>query len=540
MKNFLYLLLSLFVFDFSPFTSFAQQTFPVNGIHDLRESYFAFTHATVAVDYKTLLNDATLLIRNGKIEAVGNTISIPTSVIVIDCKGKFIYPSFIDLFSNYGVSPLENKNDGSRRGPQFLSNKSGAYNWNQAVMPEVNAVDIFSVDEKQSESYRSLGFGAMLIQRFDGIIRGTGAVVLAGNENENEMLLNGKAASCYSFSKGTSTQDYPSSLMGSIALLRQTFYDSQWYKAGGDKEEKNISLEALNNQLSLPQIFQVDNDLSILRADKIGDEFGIKFIVKGAGDEYQRLDEIKSTGDALIVPINFPKPYNVTDPDDAEIIPLSALMNWEQAPANLSRINNAGIIFAITKQGCGDDVFWKNLRRAIEYGLNKSDALKALTYTPAQLSGEWNELGSLEKGKLANFIICSDSIFNDENIIYQNWVKGKMYQVNDEKISSLKGEYSFTLNRMGNIKLAIENPSSNSGVLQFSDKGTRSAFAAPKDCVCPQGRSMSGPAHLRAAFEALGPPSIACSAVASDHKKSHLNLRFQWRLHVYVFTMFMV
>ncbi len=469
MKKILFLLLSLFTFHLLSFTSFAQQTFPVNGTHDLREGNFAFTHATIAVDYKTMLSDATLLIRDGKIEAVGNNVSIPTGVTAIDCKGKFIYPSFIDLYSNYGVSSIENKSDGNRRGPQFLSNKSGAYNWNQAVMPEVNAADNFSVDEKQSESYRSLGFGAMLVQRFDGIMRGTGAVVLAGNESDNEMLLNEKAASCYSFSKGTSTQDYPSSLMGSIALLRQTFYDSQWYKAGGDKEEKNISLDALNNQLSLPQIFQVDNDLSILRADKIGDEFGIKFIVKGAGDEYQRLDEIKSTGDALIVPINFPKPYNVTDPDDAEIIPLSALMNWEQAPANLSRIDKAGITFSITKQGCGDDDFWKNLRKAIEYGLNKSDALKALTYTPAQLSNEWNELGSLEKGKLANFIICSDSIFNEENIIYQNWVKGKAYQVNDEKISSLKGEYSFTLNRMSDVKLTIENPSSNNGVLQFHD-----------------------------------------------------------------------
>ncbi len=472
--------------------SSAQQTFPVNGVHDEREGYYAFINATIAVDYKTLLSNATLLIHDGKIVAVGNAVTIPAGVTEIDCRGKFIYPSFIDLFSNYGIVKTETQNN-NQQGPQFISNKSGAYNWNQAIMPEVNGVDFFHGDEKQAENLRSLGFGAVLTHRMDGIMRGTGAVVLAGNESDNEMIVRGNVASFYSFNKGTSTQDYPSSLMGSIALLRQTFYDAQWYKSGGSNEEKNISLEALNSQLSLPQIFQVDNDLSILRADKIGDEFGIKFIIKGAGDEYKRLDEIKTTSVALIVPINFPKPYNVNDPNDADLISLEEMMNWEQAPANLFRIDKAGINFCITKQGCSDDAFWKNLRKAIAYGLNPADALKALTYTPAQLSGEWNNLGSLEKGKLANFIICSDSIFNDENIIYQNWVKGKMYRVNDEQISSLKGTYDFTLNRMGAIKLSIENPSSNSVQLEFHDSTKADvkfslndnlislSFAMPKD-----------------------------------------------------------
>ena len=166
----------LFTIHFSPFTSVAQQTFPVNGVQDLHEGAFAFTHATIAVDYKTMLSDATLLIRDGKIEAVGINISIAAGVTVIDCKGKFIYPSFIDMFSNYGIAKTETQNN-NQQGPQFISNKSGAYNWNQAVKPEENAADIFSVDESQSKSFRSLGFGAMLVQRFDGIMRGTGAMV---------------------------------------------------------------------------------------------------------------------------------------------------------------------------------------------------------------------------------------------------------------------------------------------------------------------------------------------------------------------------
>jgi imidazolonepropionase-like amidohydrolase len=110
-KKNLFILLSVFTFHFSPFTASAQQTFPVNGTHDEREGNYAFTHATIAVDYKTFLSDATLLIHDGKIVAVGNAVSVPVGVTVIDCKGKFIYPSFIDLFSNYGIAKTETPNN---------------------------------------------------------------------------------------------------------------------------------------------------------------------------------------------------------------------------------------------------------------------------------------------------------------------------------------------------------------------------------------------------------------------------------------------
>ncbi len=432
----------------------AQQTFPVNGTHDPRTGVYAFTHANIMVDYQTLITDATLLIVDGKIEAVGKQVTIPEGVVVTDLQGKFIYPSFIDIYSDYGmpdVKPVPNP-----PGPQFISGKEGAYNWNMAIKPEINASELFTARTEGAREWRAGGFGSVVSHEQDGIIRGTGCFVLLGDDRENKLILKDKVCTNYSFSKGVSPQEYPSSLMGSIALLRQTFYDAQWYKQTKGVEEYNISLDALNKLLTLPQVFQVDNDLSVLRADILGDEFNLNFIIKGAGDEYKRVNEIKATGDALIIPLNFPKAYDVADPLDANLISLADMMHWELAPTNPAALQKAGITFAITAAGAKNPgEFWNNLRKAILYGLSETDALKALTYTPAKLMNVLDQVGTLEKGKVANFIITSDSIFAEDNVIYQNWVSGKPYIIHDIAEGDMRGSYNFTLGQRSNIQLTL-------------------------------------------------------------------------------------
>src|SRR4051794_29317682 len=76
----------------------AQETYPVNGIADPREGCFAFTHATIVKDPQTTLNNATLVIRDGKIVSAGASAAIPKDAVIVDCKGKYIYPSFVDIF----------------------------------------------------------------------------------------------------------------------------------------------------------------------------------------------------------------------------------------------------------------------------------------------------------------------------------------------------------------------------------------------------------------------------------------------------------
>ncbi len=418
-----------------------QETFPVNGPANKNHTCYAFTNATLVIDYQTTLTQATLLIKDGVILEAGPNVKIPKGAVVYDQKGRTIYPSFIDPYTTYGIADLEKP---KRPGflPQYESSRKGAYGWNQAVKPETDASRIFTADPKAADELRKLGFGSVLTLQKDGIVRGSATMVLLGDGPDQEQIVKEKAAACYSFDKGISTQSYPSSLMGSIALLRQTYYDALWYANTKSNKETNLSLEAFNNLQSLPQIFESNDKLSDLRADKIAKEFKVKYIIRGSGDEYQRMDEISSTLNKFILPINFPQPYDVEDPYDASQVSLAEMKHWEMAPLNPSAFAKKGIAFALTTAELKDKKdFWKNLRKAIEYGLDEKSALRALTSAPAEMLGVSDKLGALKTGMKANFIICSGNIFAEKNILYENWVDGKPYLITDPNQADLRGTF---------------------------------------------------------------------------------------------------
>ncbi|RZK81895.1 MAG: amidohydrolase [Pedobacter sp.] len=416
---------------FSATLTFAQQTYPVNGSYDVRQGQFAFTNANIVVSANQTIKNGTLLIKGQTIQSVGTGTSIPKGYVVIDLKGKFIYPSLVDAFTSYGTAEPVRATGGAGgfgggRQSIFTSTKKGAYGWNEAIRPETKMSTIFTADTKKADDLRKAGFGAVNAINRDGIARGISAAVTLSDEKENATLINPKASANYSFNKGTSQNDYPTSLMGSIALLRQTYYDAQWY--GKQKEEYNISLAEFNDQQAIPQIFEADGWQNVLRADKIGKEFGKQYIIKAGGDEYQRIDAVKATGASLIVPVSFVKAYEVEDSVEARSITLAQMKAWELAPTNPAVLEKAGIKFAITSFGL-DNVkdFWTNIRTAIENGLTQKQALLAVTEIPAGMIGIADKVGTLEKGKLANFIITSDSLFNKTNIIEENWVQGKRF-----------------------------------------------------------------------------------------------------------------
>jgi len=422
-------------------TTNAQDYFPVNGVKDKRAETYAFTNATLHTDYKTTLEKATLVISDGKVVAAGTTVNIPKDAVTIDVNGAHIYPSFIDLYSDYGL-PEVKKSQKEGFQPQYDTDKKGAYGWNQAIKPEQEAHKEFAPNDDKAKALREAGFGTVVSHYRDGIARGTGALVLLGNENAQKMLLANETAAFYSFDKGTSTQNYPGSLMGAIALLRQTYLDADWYAKQQGKTEKNISLEKWNAQQSLPQIFDVNHVLNVLRADKVGDEFGKQYIIKGNGDEYQKLEDIKATNARLIIPLNFPKPFDVEDPIDAQNVSLTDMKHWEMAPANAYLLQQQNIPFAFTTAGLEKptDIF-SALQKVVQYGLSKEEALKALTYNPASFINQYNLVGSLEAGKLANFIITSGDVFDKKTKTVQNWVRGKQYLLNDWDFKDLRGSY---------------------------------------------------------------------------------------------------
>ncbi|QOI97981.1 MAG: amidohydrolase family protein [Flammeovirgaceae bacterium] len=428
----------------------AQETFPRNDVKDPRAGLFAFTNATIVVDPQTTIQNATLLVKNGRVEQVGPNITVPKGYTTYDVKGKYIYPSLIDLSTNYGLPEVQRPRGGGggfTGAEQMESNTKGAYNANQAIRSHYNAADEFSVNATKADELRKAGFGAVLTYKPDGLARGTAAFVTLGESSDNNVLLRQKAAAAYSFEKGTSTQNYPSSLMGCIAVLRQTYMDAEWFGSLTPRPFADNSLEAWIQNQKLPQVFDANGWMNVLRADKVGDEFGVQYIIRGSGDEYKRVKEIKATNASLIVPVNYPEAYDVEDPFDAARVSLAEMKHWELAPTNLGALEKAGINFSITSQSLRkvSDLI-PNVRKAIENGLSETAALKALTTTPAQLIKMDDQIGSLKKGMVANFLITSGKLFDEKTIIHQNWVQGQPFAIKPLDTKDFSGTYNLSLN----------------------------------------------------------------------------------------------
>lgn len=421
----------------------AQTTFPVNGAPFNVHTLYAYTNATIYTDHETVISNGTLLFKDGKIVSVGPKADIPKEAVIVDLKGKYIYPSFIDLYSDYGMPENKPASGSNRRpSPQMESNIKGAYGWNQAIKSDIDSYKEFVHRKEKADEYKRNGFGTVLSCSKDGIVRGSGVLVNLNNQRENLSIVKDRAAAFYSFNKGSSSQDYPSSLTGAIALLRQTYYDAQWY-AGSSKSEYNISLDAFNKLQELPSVFEGNDKFNNLRAAKVGYEFKVKYIIKAGGNEYQRINEMANTFLRFIVPVNFPEPFEVEDPYQAENISLAELKHWELAPTNPSEFEKNFIPYCITAADLKNkNDFLKNLRKAVRYGLSEKTALKALTTNPAMFINCADKVGALKKDFYANFFITNKPVFAEDAVILHHVVNGEPENYVDLNAPDIRGNYS--------------------------------------------------------------------------------------------------
>ncbi|SDS30734.1 Imidazolonepropionase [Formosa sp. Hel1_31_208] len=432
-------------FCFCSFALFAQDYFPKNdGVKTTNTNYHAFTNAKIFVTPTQIIEKGTLLIKDGKVVASGQAVSIPKNSTVVDLDGKSIYPSFIDAYSTFGVKKPERSSGGN--GPQYGPSRSGFY-WNDHVMPENKAIEKFKFDSKAAKDLISAGFGVVNTHIDDGIIRGTGTLVALNPQDDNATLvLDPNSGQYFSFSKSvTSRQSYPNSIMGSMALLRQMYYDAEWY-AKGNSETRDFSLEALNTNKNLVQIFNAGSRANALRADKVGDLFGVQYVILGGGDEYERINDVKATNATFIIPVDFPKAYDVENAYLSRSLSLSDMRTWNQAPSNPKVLADNGVKFAFTTHELKSaKTFMANVMKAIEYGLSKEKALEALTTVPAMVLGKSSEIGSLKNGAYANFLITSGDLFESGTTLYENWVQGQKTILENMNIKDIRGDYEFNL-----------------------------------------------------------------------------------------------
>ena len=115
---------------------------------------------------------------------------------------------------------------------------------------------------------------------------------------------------------------------------------------GGNVDTKDLSLEALNNNKNLLQIFDAGSRANLMRVDKVGDQSNVQYTIVGGGDEYERINEVKSTNTTIILPINFQLAYDVDNAFLASTLSLSDMRSWNQEPHNPRLLAENGIQFA--------------------------------------------------------------------------------------------------------------------------------------------------------------------------------------------------
>ena len=412
---------------------------PENGVKKSEPKAILIQNARIYVSPTQVLEKADMLVVDGRVKEIGSNLK-DQQAVVVDYSGETILPSFVELYSNIG-QPKTTFHEGGFRS-QTKAEKDGAYYWNETIHPEFNAARSFAIDAKANETMIQQGFGFAVSHLMDGMVRGTGALVSLGNDQVNKQLIKGAAGQFLSFSKGSSSEGYPSSQMGSIALMRQALFDLSYY-IFTPQSEFSISLDAWSRELNVPMFFKTEDKWEILRAEKIAKEHNLNFIYIGSGNEYAALDELKKIQRTIVIPIQFPEPFELRDPYIARQIPLSDLKHWELAPSNPMYLYQNGISFCITTHGLKSaEQFWKNLRLTISRGLPVEAALAALTVNPAKELSMQKDLGTLESGKYANFSVYSSDPFTTEAQLIDAWILGEKTQVKAIAGPSIIGKYS--------------------------------------------------------------------------------------------------
>jgi imidazolonepropionase-like amidohydrolase len=431
-------------------TSADETSTPQQPIRSNPPRVYALTGAKVVVSAEKTLDEAIIIVRDGRIEAVGAGIAIPADAREISLKGKTVYPGFVEAYSEQSI-------------PSDRLNGTARY-WNGQVTPQLSVAD--GVLEEDASAWRKNGFVARLIAPADGVIRGTSAVFSTGTGSPNATLISRDVAQhiLLTVSRrrgGVGGGGFPSSPMGAVALARQAMLDAQWYRdaqqaLAADSSlppvEKNDALAALEPVISgkMPVIISTSDEQFVQRADLYAAEFGLKLIVLGNGREYRRLQEVASIKRPMILPLSFPKAPAVGTPEAADDATLESLLHWDIAPENPGRLEAAGVRFALTTDRLSDrSEFLKALRKAVERGLSPVTALRAITSVPAEMYGLSDQLGSVQAGRLASFVVADGDLFAEKTKIVETWVAGTRYEYSPEPARKASGHYELQLSQSG-------------------------------------------------------------------------------------------
>jgi imidazolonepropionase-like amidohydrolase len=393
---------------------------------------YAITNARIVPVAGPTIDKGTIVIRDGLIAAVGATIPVPADARVIDGAGLTVYPGLIDAYSTLGMRAAPAGPGGGGGGGGGAPNSSMPI----GMQPEVRAIDQL-VDGTDYTTAWNAGVTAALTAPQGRVYEGQSALISLSGADFGTATVRSVVALHVGF-QGIGGGQFPSSLMGVFAALRQSLLDAQHYaleKAAYDRNPRSArrpdydpSLEALLPVVAgtMPVVFRANQQREIERALDLAKEFRLKAIIGGGAEAYLVADRLKAENVPVLLSVNFPRKAAVTGPAaDAEPEPLRVLRERVQAPKTPGQLKSAGVRFAVQAGGNYTD-FVANLRRMVAAGLSADDAIRVTTLASAELLGVADRLGSIEVGKIADLtVVRGTDLFAADSRVTEVWVDGR-------------------------------------------------------------------------------------------------------------------
>ncbi|CAG0953561.1 hypothetical protein PHYC_00334 [Phycisphaerales bacterium] len=447
---------------------------PANGPRRADPTWVALRDCTVHVNPGEAIEHATVVFRDGVIQAVmpGEGAPIPMGPRVVQSTGLHVYPAFIDAYVDVDA-------------PAPTPGAPGVH-WNASITPQRRVLDGSALDAATGESLRKLGFGAAAVAPRGGIFRGTSAVVSLSKASDDPSItrpLVYRADAYQAVGFESARGGYPGSLMGAIAVVRQTLSDADWLDTLPEGAQRNAAIQndgclgALSRRYDAvtPLVFDVGDELDALRAAKVVREFGRRAMILGSGTEFRRLEAIASEKLPYVLPLNYPRQPDVSTLGKVEQVELRELMTWEQAPTNPHRLANAGVSFALTSSKARDrDGFIENVRKAITCGLTEEQALAALTTVPAKMLMVDDQIGTVEVGKRANLLVTDGPVFGKETKVHAVWIDGKAHDLYTAP-ERLEGEWALEIPGAPEAKRKLVVEKGNGITVHRDDKASKAS-----------------------------------------------------------------
>ena len=416
---------------------------------------FAIKDAQIVTGAGKTIAKGTVVFRNGLITEVGESVKIPADARVIEGAGLTVYPGLIDGYTSLGLAaPAQAQAPAGGGGGRQAAVAAAAAGGQPSPEARLGDPSLAAADQVKPgtsfEDPRSVGVTTALSSPRQGIFAGQSALINLAGEEASKLVLRAPVALTVQFSTGGGFGGgYPGSLMGTVAYIRQSFYDAIRYrdevgrynriKRGVTRPEHDKRLAALQPALrgELPVLFVANSDGDIRRALMIADEFKLKPMIAGAMYGYRVADMLKAKSVPVILSVDFPK--RAADLPDDEEETLRALRQRAETPRGAARLAQAGVKFAFTSGSLRPQDFIANVQKAVENGLSKDEALRALTINAAEIFGAADQLGTIEVGKIANLVVASGDLLAKDTKVRHVFIDGGQIELKKPDAAPARG-----------------------------------------------------------------------------------------------------